>query len=51
MRAFYLLRDRLTAGQQTLNLFIMVRIHVSEPSSTRSGRPEQGTGPSETPKS
>lgn len=30
------------AGQQTLNLFIVVRIHVSEPSSTRSGRPEQG---------
>ncbi len=25
-------RDRLTAGRETLNLLIMVRIHVSEPS-------------------
>ena len=27
-----IIRDRLTAGRETLNLSIMVRIHVSEPS-------------------
>ncbi len=30
-----MLRDRLTAGQQTLNLFILVRIQVPEPKESR----------------